>query len=377
MRFCALATALFVFFAATSPGQKFVRLEDGTLVEGEVRTRGSRVELVTVLGFRSLNKGSLGVRVTKEEVAHLREQYQDQVSRLPDGFLNGHAAIARWCLQAGYLSGVLEQLRHVLHKDPDCVLAQAVCKDVANTWAFDANEVSDKARDRRRFVRDLFRRYAPKDVVTAVIAYYKADALDADLTLREAIKGLRSPHAGVRWGAARLLARHRRHPERINPLYRRSLLDPAPAVRLQAVRSLAVTKDPVFASLFGKNLFNPKQAIRMTAAQALAELNMSEGVLPLIGALRQGGGNGVRAHIAVTTQRAYVKDFDVEIAQAAVIADPVVDIVQEGAVLDVTVVGVSVERAVYRRALRTLTGRDFGTDWKAWAAWWKSQRREP
>ncbi|MCA9317826.1 MAG: hypothetical protein KDB73_20240, partial [Planctomycetes bacterium] len=45
--------------------------------------------------------------------------------------------------------------------------------------------------------------------------------------------------------------------------------------------------------------------------------------------------NTQRANLQVTRELAYVKDFDVEIAQASVIADPVVDIVKEGVVLDV------------------------------------------
>ncbi len=45
--------------------------------------------------------------------------------------------------------------------------------------------------------------------------------------------------------------------------------------------------------------------------------------------------NTQRANLQVTNQVAYVKDFAVEVAQAAVIADPIIDIVKEGVVLDV------------------------------------------
>jgi type II secretory pathway component GspD/PulD (secretin)/Tfp pilus assembly protein PilF len=45
--------------------------------------------------------------------------------------------------------------------------------------------------------------------------------------------------------------------------------------------------------------------------------------------------NTQRANITVINHVAYVKDFDVEIAQAAVIADPIVDVVKEGVILDV------------------------------------------
>jgi type II secretory pathway component GspD/PulD (secretin) len=45
--------------------------------------------------------------------------------------------------------------------------------------------------------------------------------------------------------------------------------------------------------------------------------------------------NTQRAHLQVITHVAYIKDYDVEIAQNAVIADPIVDVVKEGVILDV------------------------------------------
>lgn len=45
--------------------------------------------------------------------------------------------------------------------------------------------------------------------------------------------------------------------------------------------------------------------------------------------------NNERGHVAVINQTAYVRDFDVEVAQASFIADPKVDVIQDGIVLDV------------------------------------------
>lgn len=45
--------------------------------------------------------------------------------------------------------------------------------------------------------------------------------------------------------------------------------------------------------------------------------------------------NNERANVAVLNQTSYVRDFDVEVAQAAFIADPKVDVIQDGVVLDV------------------------------------------
>ncbi|HEX6811820.1 MAG TPA: hypothetical protein VF384_09385 [Planctomycetota bacterium] len=45
--------------------------------------------------------------------------------------------------------------------------------------------------------------------------------------------------------------------------------------------------------------------------------------------------NKGRGHVAVINQTSYVRDFDVEVAQAAFIADPKIDVIQDGIVLDV------------------------------------------
>jgi len=61
--------------------------------------------------------------------------------------------------------------------------------------------------------------------------------------------------------------------------------------------------------------------------------------------------NNERASISVINEVTYVKDFDVEIAQAAVIADPIMDIVRDGVILDVKPV-VSADRKFVTLELR-------------------------
>jgi len=61
--------------------------------------------------------------------------------------------------------------------------------------------------------------------------------------------------------------------------------------------------------------------------------------------------NTARSNLSVMNQIAYVQDFDVEIAQAASIADPVISVVQDGVVLDVRPV-VSADRRFITLELR-------------------------
>ena len=61
--------------------------------------------------------------------------------------------------------------------------------------------------------------------------------------------------------------------------------------------------------------------------------------------------NTARANLMVTNQFSYIRDFNVEIAQAAAVADPVVDIIRDGVVLDVRPV-VSADRRFILMELR-------------------------
>ncbi len=61
--------------------------------------------------------------------------------------------------------------------------------------------------------------------------------------------------------------------------------------------------------------------------------------------------NAARANLSVLNQVAYVQDFDVEIAQAASIADPIIQVIQDGVILDVRPV-VSADRRFLTLELR-------------------------
>ena len=61
--------------------------------------------------------------------------------------------------------------------------------------------------------------------------------------------------------------------------------------------------------------------------------------------------NGQRASINVNNFVSFVKDFDVEIAQAAVIADPIIEVIADGVVLDVKPVVSADRRFVHARMM--------------------------
>ncbi|MCC6669795.1 MAG: hypothetical protein IT458_01955 [Planctomycetes bacterium] len=171
-------------------------------------------------------------------------------------------------------------------------------------------------------------------------------------------------------------------------VYRTTLLDPARPVRAAAAQATAAAGKAAPAVAYLAPAFaDDRPEVRIRTAEALADLGHEAGVEALVaagpkaGVPAAGGGGSTRGHIAVTTQQAYVRDFDVEVAQSAFIAKPVVDVLEYGTVLDATVVAVFTYRreilASYRAALRRLCGADPGADPSQWVEFlrrWRAER---
>jgi len=128
-------------------------------------------------------------------------------------------------------------------------------------------------------------------------------------------------------------------------------------------------------------------SVRENAAEALGAMAYPVAVEPLVarlGAISSSGraAGAYRSPGAVLfagRQVAYIQDFDVEIANASSIADPQVNVLQEGAVLDVRVHGThsesfAVEGRRIRGSLARLTGADPGDSAADWLQWWEQHR---
>ncbi len=127
---------------------------------------------------------------------------------------------------------------------------------------------------------------------------------------------------------------------------------------------------------FVRALASVNPQIRMNAAEAIGGLGDIRGVEYLIRTLGQNWGPTQRNNLSVMNQVSYIRDFDVEIAQAAQIGDPIVGVLREGVILDIQVIGASrkmtvVERRFVRQALVKLTSEDLGDGAVAWSKWWK------
>ena len=191
---------------------------------------------------------------------------------------------------------------------------------------------------------------------------------------------LRYPSESVRLFAAKELGRigDRRA---IRPLVYRSLMDTSESVREASVTAVKAFADPNRLAPYVKALASENQNLRMNSARAIGDLGDIIGIEYLVYKLRYGGGGIGRNSLYIANQLSFIQDFDVEVAQTAFIADPMVGIIQEGATLDVKVnsltgTGWLIERRVIRNALAKLSGVDLGDDALAWAKWWSENKSE-
>ena len=169
-------------------------------------------------------------------------------------------------------------------------------------------------------------------------------------------------------------------------LLSRALLDASGDVRESAGLALRAADEPELIVPALRALGAQNAAVRKNAIEALATMDYAAAVAPLYTHLvnlkrRVGTPRAPRSHIYVGTQRAIIQDYDVEVASNSAIADPVINVIQDAAVLDAAVVGVTeyvvqTERAATRRALAQLTGASPGNTTAAWESWWKKHGDE-
>ena len=171
--------------------------------------------------------------------------------------------------------------------------------------------------------------------------------------------------------------------ESVGPeLVSRALRDPSPPLREAATATLVARNDVRGLGQVSRGVNSSATLTRLYAAEALGTIGTREAAVALVNrlaTLRQGGGSvtAPRATFFSGVQQAYVADYDVDVAQASAIADPIIGVLQDGVVLDVRVLNVSHEvvvareRQVVRSSLAKIAGKDLGDEPDAWAGWLK------
>ena len=242
---------------------------------------------------------------------------------------------------------------------------------------------AQKARraDEQAKVAKLLKAYGAQQGAARKFAEESIAGVDDQYKLEPLAWGLRSRNADVRLYSAAELGRlgDRRA---LRPVVWRAIHDPDAKVRSASVAAAKSIGDPNLLAPFVAAMWSENADVRMNAAQAVGEMSVPIGVRYLVYRFEAHGGGAPRCYYTNMRQVSFIQDFDVEVAQTAFIADPIVGTIQEGLVIDVQVVATSqvrefVEREVVHAALRKLTGATEVTNKPgAWAAWWKEHQGE-
>ncbi len=209
------------------------------------------------------------------------------------------------------------------------------------------------------------------------VAKFAAEALasvEPEMRRRLFLVGARHRNDAVRAASAAGLGR-KGDEGVVRTLLQLAVKDGSPGVRAAAADSLKTVALPEIATPLIRALDSENAAVRMNAAYALDVMGSRRSVETLIRRVHWVAGPSNRANLQVLNQISYISDYDVEIAQLSQIGDPIVSQLREGVVLDVKVYGaegtsIEIERRAYVHALEHITGKNYGSDVKAWATWW-------
>lgn len=364
-----------------------LRLDDGRILVGSVVVRGDQLEVATRDGLVRVAKARVVAHRTDDE---LRRELAKQVQAADD------SAFARLELaKRAFAYGLDRELWRLLDEalDKTAELRTRDGDEAAARWRGQDRRLREflaqlepevlprKDRDgntaaRVRALLDRVRPDAPNARREAVVELLSREP-GADAELRNAARRSGSERARI----AALAALSRRDAAGNDRFVMRSaILDRAGEVRQAATALVPDEQRAAAVEYLAPGLMHGQPEVRVRTAEALGGLGNAAALPVLVAAapfagkaLAAGGGaEGVRAHISIINQQAYIRDFDVEIASASFIADPKVDVLSSGTVLDVEVMGVAeVQRILrgYRRAIERVAGSDPGEDPRRWAQW--------
>ncbi len=382
------------------PRKRLLHLTGGSILRASTRRIDGRWEYQSGRDWIALPEAS----VTRAE---LESDVVQEARRLAAGIgRNAHDARvehARWLAERGLYAECLEALDRVLTAEPDHAAALAfLAERPVSVGRLEASTAEARASFLERAAhmgpsgRELAvselgrsvglepsgrgpsagrdsRRSDPRDSA----AHDEPDtAADARVALCAELAAQLVARNSARRELAVLALRRLFAGREVLPLARRAVLDPVADVRAAASLALRDAQNPEVAVPVLSALGSSHSLVRKNAAEALGVMGYPLAVEPLVGTLQSTSGYRPPAsHIFVGRQFAYVQDFDVEVAQFEGIADPQVNVLTEGNVLDArlistTSIEIAAERGAVRGALERLTGAKVPSTQNAWQKWW-------
>jgi len=226
------------------------------------------------------------------------------------------------------------------------------------SWALSATRQKDgKLDEAGRKARDRFLALADDEREAALTAALRSSSLKSVKLLAA---GELAKHKGVR------PAEH---------LVQAAVKDQLKAVREAAFASLKAVAEPGTGDRFVPFLRSHSLEERVRAAGALEAFPARRAVPVMIVNLQKVWDDFGRGYFFQGEHRAFIKDYNLVSGGTGFsiieVADPEIATLTTGVVLDVKVR--KVEANAYARALKAITGEDFGPDPAPWRKWWRAQ----
>jgi hypothetical protein len=353
--------------------RRVLHLADGRVLRVRARQADGRWEVREGGGWMPLE----GTLVRQSEERELLAEAGRRAREARD--LDARLALVAWMAAEGLGPEALRELDPLLREVPDEPRVLALVRRGPLAACPLPGEV-DRRADPAGFLGSVLVAGAQGTPAERELAVARLEAALSPVALRELVRlELRRPQPKRR-ELAILLARRAFSGELTPELSALAVADAFSEVRGEAAGALRAVGTAAAIEPTVSALEAPWGGVRANAVEALAAIGHPAAVGPLVahlGRLAAGSGapSGVRGHFTLSGQIALVTDYDVEIAQAASIGDPMVSVQGFGVVLDARAQA-QITREVELRttvlALERLTGlRDRSPE--AWQEWWRAQ----
>ncbi len=371
--------------------RRILHLRSGQTLIGVARHEGGQWQIKLGGSWQSLPEGQV-VRHPKEaDVLREKKRLEKDVRTTQD--VERQLAFAQWLAGEGLGRDALLELDRLLDSKPH----HAGALEFLRTTPLIRIPSLDVPADELPAAKAELMRWAAQAPVAArelAIGEF-AKLEDTDGTKSELLEGLGEFSVRRRAFCAQGLGRL--YPgQEAKRLLVHSILDASGDVRRAAAQALGGAEEPSLIVPVARALGSTNPRVRTQAAEALGYMGYPAAVEPLVGYVsavtQSGGSRGVpHGYYFHGIQRAYVQDFDVEVATFQAVADPQINVLIEGEILEGGVQSVSIydrptELRSGRGALQRLTGANPGRTGRDWMRWWdenesdwkdKNFKREP
>lgn len=318
-----------------------------------------------------------------KEAEVLRESKRRKKALKKDGTLDDRVALASWMIEEGLAKESLRELDLVLEESPHHGGALALLRgeEIIRIPSLDVSRAELPAAQEQ-----LMRWAVQAPVAAREIAIVELDKLaDREQLHADLLEALGAFSLRRRVFAAQAIGRAFPGQE-VKRLLQHAVLDSSSAVRRSAAEALGSADDASLIVPVVRALDSSNARVRTQAAEALGFMGYAAAVEPLMGymsaAVQSTGENRVpHGYVFFGKQTAYVQDFDVEVATFQAVADPQINVLLEGDVLEAGVIGStlyssSVEASAARSSLSRLTGQNPGHSARSWKRWWQSNQKD-